>query len=127
MRAARLLDTYVDWEGRRVLEDQALGWPRDFVYGLDRCTYLPSDVVPVTIQEAQVLLAINLSEGFDQTTSSGAPVDYIKLSSLSVSFVSAKAARGASLLPAEVIEKLRGFGEYVGPTGLARSITVSRA
>lgn len=127
MRSAKLLDQYFDWEGRRVDDDQPIGWPRDFVYGLDRVQYHDADAIPQKVQDAQALYALNLSESFDAATSSGAPVDYVKVSSLSISFDNEKAGRGQTQAPAEVIEALRGYGEYSGTSGLGRSVKVYRA
>lgn len=126
VRAARLLDNYFDWEGRRVDDDQPIGWPRDFVYGLDRSTYHDSTSIPQRVQDAQALFALQLSEGFDAAANSGAPVDYVKVSSLSISFDNEKAGRGQTQVPADVIEVLRGYGEYVGTSGMARSVKVER-
>jgi hypothetical protein len=127
MRAVKMIETYIDFDGVRVLNEQPLAWPRDWVYGPERCTAYAADELPRQIGEAQALLAISLSEGFDQTASGGAPIDKLKLSSLSLSFVVDRSARGTLLLPAEVVETLRGFGDYVGSTGGARSIKLVRA
>lgn len=127
MRAAKLLETYMDFDGTKVSSSQALAWPRDWVYGLDGSTAYASDVIPLPVAEAQTLLAINLSEDFDQAAASGSPIESFKLSSLAIKFDTDRAARGSMLLPAEVVEKLRGFGDYAGTSGLARAITLVRA
>lgn len=127
MRATKLLETYVDFDGTRVSSSQPLAWPRDWVYGPDLCTTYLTSEIPLPVQEAQALMAINLSEDFDQANSASSPIESFKLSSLAIKFDANRSARGAMLLPAEVVEKLRGFGEYVGTSGLARSITMVRA
>lgn len=126
MRAVKMMETYLEFEGQRVDEDQPIAWPRDWVYGPDRCTVLPTTEVPDAVKEAQCLMALCLSEGFDQDTAGGSPIDRLKISSLQINFASSRSARGALLLPAEVVEKLRGFGEYVGASGMARCVKVVR-
>lgn len=126
MRAASLLDVYMDWGGSRVTYDQNLAWPRNWVMGPDHWIWYDSRTIPTKIQEAQVLLAINLAEGFDQDTAAAAPVTSVKVSSISVQFATARAARSSALLPAEVIERLNGFGVYIGTSGSARSVTLER-
>lgn len=127
MRAVRMLETYIDWDGIKVLDEQPLAWPREWVYGVDRCTSYNSDELPLPVGEAQALMALNLSEGFDQADSGASPVEQLKISSLSIKFAYERTARGTLLLPGEVIEKLRGFGHYSGSTGMARSVSVTRA
>jgi hypothetical protein len=127
MRATKMLDQYFEWDGRKVVDTQPIGWPRDFVYGPDSCYYLPSDANPVQVKEAQALMALSLSEGFESADQAGSPVDYVKISSISVSFASERAARTSMVVPPEVNEKLRGFGEYVGASGGAKSITMERS
>lgn len=127
MRATKLLETYMDFDGTKVSSSQALAWPRDWVYGPDGCTSYPSDAIPLPVAEAQALLAINLGEDFDQAAAAGGPIESFKLSSLAIKFNTDRAARGSMLLPAEVVEKMRGFGDYSGTSGLARSITLVRS
>lgn len=65
-REARLLDARVmldssyTWRGQIVSENQALYWPRDFVYD-DAGRLLPSDEVPPAVLDAQSQLAWRLS------------------------------------------------------------------
>ena len=126
MRATRLLEQFMEWDGRKVMDDQPIGWPRDFVYGPDRCLYLPNNVIPTQVKEAQALMALHLSEGFEADDQAASPVDYIKVSSIAVSFASERAARSSMLLPPEVVEKLRGFGEYIGASGRGRAVSLVR-
>lgn len=126
MRAVRLLEAYMEWEGTKVDDLQPIGWPRDWVYGPDRCYVLPTNEVPQTVGEAQALLALCLAEGFDQADAAASPVDYLKVSSIAISFSSQRAARSSMLLPSEVVEKLRGFGDYVGASGMVQSVKLVR-
>lgn len=126
MRAVRLMEAYIDWEGTKIDDWQPIGWPRQWIYGPDRSTTLPTDEVPQAVEESQALMALNLAEGFDQNEASASPVDYLKVSSISISFASQRASRSSMLLPSEVVEKLRGFGSYVGASGMGRSVTMFR-
>jgi hypothetical protein len=69
--AARLIDSRVEWMGSRTDESQAMAWPRMYVpdpdpaYTTDTSLYgyLPSDVIPVDIKNAQFELALALLNG----------------------------------------------------------------
>lgn len=127
MRACNMMERYFDWTGCRTNDGlQVLAWPRDFVYPPDSATALPADLVPQRVEEAQSLLALYLSEGFEASDQAEAPLSAMRISALSMKFETNKAARSTALLPPEVIEVLRGFGEYVGATGLGRSVTLER-
>lgn len=52
VRAAQLLDQFVDWYGSRATTVQALEWPREGVLGRDGVTYIEKTVVPVWLQQA---------------------------------------------------------------------------
>jgi hypothetical protein len=128
MRSVKMIEAYVEWEGRKYDPYQPIGWPRDWVYGPDNDVYvLPHDKVPMQVQEAQALMALNLAEGFSQDDASQPPIDSLKISSLQIKFNDSLSARSSSLLPMEVIEKLRGFGTYLGASGQGRAVSLDRS
>jgi hypothetical protein len=57
--ASRILDDIVDWEGRAVDEDQAMGWPRNGVYDKEGY-YVDNYVVPQAVVDATCELARTL-------------------------------------------------------------------
>lgn len=59
MFASRLLDTWIDWKGRRTVENQGLRWPRYDVNDRDGWR-LDSDIIPDDIKDATSELAGSL-------------------------------------------------------------------
>lgn len=126
IRSVKMIETYVDFEGIRVSDYQPLAWPRHFVFGPDRGFAYQFSEYPSPLQEAQALMAVNLGEGYDQEDASQPALQRLQVSTVRLQFDVPTGARSALLLPAEVVEKLRGFGWYVGSSGYARSIPVVR-
>jgi hypothetical protein len=129
IRAAKLMDTYFDWEGIRVIDTQALAWPRHYFTAPDFAVWFDHTKVPQPVLEAQVLFAVNLGEDFEPTTSAGAvtKVTSVKFSSIAVSFDSDREAVATVLVPLEVYDKLRGFGWYVGNVAGPHTVKLERA
>ena len=60
IQATRLLDEHVDWSGTKNTKEQALRWPRSYVY--DRDGYqVANDTIPQWLKNATSELARNLS------------------------------------------------------------------
>lgn len=129
MRAAKMMDMYFEWEGVRVSDTQALGWPRDYFTAPDRAIWFDARLVPQPVIDAQILFAINLSEGFEPVTSAGAQpnVTGVKISTIAVQFDTERAGQANILVPLEVNDALRGFGWYIGTVSGPHTVRLERA
>jgi hypothetical protein len=127
MRAVKMMEAYIEWCGRKYDPYQPIGWPRDWVYGPDNDIYvLPHDKVPLQVQESQALMALNLAEGFSQDDASQPPLNFLKISSLSLSFNNEQSARSSSLLPSEVTKSSVALANTSEPRAKARSVQIVR-
>ena len=122
--AARLLDQWFEWDGKKVLEEQAMRWPR---YGAkDRDNWvMDSDIVPNEVAQATAEMALYLFRG-DSTTNPDTlgfkeiQVDTIKL------VVDAIDRDKVGAIPDAVMAMLEPYGA-VRSRGGSGSVKLSRA
>jgi hypothetical protein len=131
MRATRMIERSFEWSGYRVDDDQALAWPRhrytmiDAVYTDDGLIY-GADIIPKDVQDATVMVAAHLAQGFAESDALNAPATNIKLGPISVSFDNNKTKTKATI-PEDVISSLAKLGEYIGVSSGGRAIMLERS
>lgn len=108
--ATAQVDSFVRWYGRRKTKAQALAWPRVNVVDYDGYE-VPSDEVPVEVQEAAAEMAKALLEGDRLADSDTVGVKRVKVDVIEIE---ADKYSGLAPLPKIVASKLVGFGSVSG-------------
>ena len=108
--ATRLLDEQVEWKGERSTRDQALRWPRWYVY--DRDGYaLATDAIPTFLKNATAELARYLLTE-DRTAERSYGIKSVQADVVSVEF---NPADQKPILPQSVRTMVEAYGTVTGP------------
>lgn len=121
--ATRLLDEICDWLGSKTgnLDDQALRWPRNFIYDSDN-NNLPNTSIPFFLRDATAEFAIHLlAEDRTLETNRG----MMGFSEIKIDVINLKIDKGKAkkLMPPSVWTMVRYYCSYIG-TGQRTTIRI---
>jgi hypothetical protein len=113
--ATRYLDLYLDWDGMRVSQDQALEWPRTGAYDKTGCEY-SSTIIPMPVKFATYELAYHMLVNGDLSFEDQS-IDRVKVGSIDVQFTERSVDSG-------IPKSIEAIVRHIGSTNLASASSV---
>ena len=129
IQATRQIDWYYSWYGRRMLDEQALEWPRYYVYR--EHLPLPYNEVPLEIKHGVIEMALWLIAQQDSTPVDGPfQLDEVAVGSIRVNFNTQTSGQSKVYMPDKVASLVGRYGVVTPPEvpmgGQARNIRLVR-